>query len=350
MLGAAGLLGLEYDPAYGGQGADHSFTVVFGEEIGRIACGGVPMAISVQTDMATPSLHRYGSEELKQQYLVPAVAGTSGRRHRGHRARRRLRRGRPAHPGPPRRRRVGDRRHEALHHQRGPGRLDLCRWPAPPTRAARSGMSQIDRAHRHPGLLGQPHARQAGHALVGHRRAGLRRRAGAGRATSSATRGAGFQQQMEQFQQERMIACYQAVGSMEQALARHPRRTWATARRSAVRCTPTTTCRTRWPSWSAEVDLLKHYNYACAEAFVAGRRHQADGRHRQADDRPAAAPGGRRVPAVPRRHGLHGGALDGARTSATSASGPSAGAPTRSCCAPSPSSTAPEQSKRSRTA
>lgn len=74
-LARAGLLGLEYDPAYGGQGADHSFTLVLGEELGRIGCGGVPMAISVQTDMATPSLHRYGTEELKQQYLVPAIAG-----------------------------------------------------------------------------------------------------------------------------------------------------------------------------------------------------------------------------------------------------------------------------------
>ena len=36
-LGALGLLGLEYDPAYGGQGADHSYTVIFGEEIGRCA-------------------------------------------------------------------------------------------------------------------------------------------------------------------------------------------------------------------------------------------------------------------------------------------------------------------------
>ncbi|MEZ5137129.1 MAG: acyl-CoA dehydrogenase family protein, partial [Acidimicrobiales bacterium] len=40
-LGAAGIFGLEYDPADGGQGADHSFTVVYGEEFGRCATGGV---------------------------------------------------------------------------------------------------------------------------------------------------------------------------------------------------------------------------------------------------------------------------------------------------------------------
>lgn len=29
------------------------------EELGNIRCGGVPMAIGVQTDMATPALARY---------------------------------------------------------------------------------------------------------------------------------------------------------------------------------------------------------------------------------------------------------------------------------------------------
>src|SRR5689334_12411634 len=74
-LGTAGLLGLEYDPAYGGQGADHSYTVVLGEELGRMGCAGVAMAIAVQNDMATPSLHSHGSQELKQRYLAPALRG-----------------------------------------------------------------------------------------------------------------------------------------------------------------------------------------------------------------------------------------------------------------------------------
>ncbi len=75
VLGTAGLLGLEYDPAYGGQGADHSYTVILGEELGRMGCAGVAMAIAVQNDMATPSLHRHGSHELKQRYLAPALRG-----------------------------------------------------------------------------------------------------------------------------------------------------------------------------------------------------------------------------------------------------------------------------------
>jgi len=74
-LGELGLLGLEYDPAYGGQGADHTFTLVLAEELGRADCAGVPLGIAVQVAMATPALHRFGSEELKQRYLVPAIRG-----------------------------------------------------------------------------------------------------------------------------------------------------------------------------------------------------------------------------------------------------------------------------------
>jgi len=74
-LGAVGLLGLEYEEAYGGMGADHSFTVIAGEEMGRISCGGVPMAMAVQMSMATPALARFGSHELKEQYLEPSIRG-----------------------------------------------------------------------------------------------------------------------------------------------------------------------------------------------------------------------------------------------------------------------------------
>ncbi len=74
-LAAVGALGLEFEPDYGGQGADHSFTVVLAEELGRADCAGVPMAIAVQVAMATPALARFGSHELKQAYLEPALRG-----------------------------------------------------------------------------------------------------------------------------------------------------------------------------------------------------------------------------------------------------------------------------------
>lgn len=74
-FGSVGALGVEYDPEFGGGGADHAFTMIFGEEIGRAASLGIAMALAVQTDMATPALHSFGTPELKQQYLVPAISG-----------------------------------------------------------------------------------------------------------------------------------------------------------------------------------------------------------------------------------------------------------------------------------
>ncbi len=53
-LGDLGFLGLNKPVEYGGQGLDYSYAMVMAEELGGIACGGVPMAIGVHTDMARP--------------------------------------------------------------------------------------------------------------------------------------------------------------------------------------------------------------------------------------------------------------------------------------------------------
>ncbi|MCB9386437.1 MAG: acyl-CoA dehydrogenase family protein [Microthrixaceae bacterium] len=74
-MGQLGLLGLTYDERWGGGGSDTTYKMILGEELGRCASLGVAMAISVQTDMATPALHRYGSDELREKYLRPAIAG-----------------------------------------------------------------------------------------------------------------------------------------------------------------------------------------------------------------------------------------------------------------------------------
>ena len=74
-LGNLGLLGLTKPEAYGGAGLDYSYSLAMAETLGHIHCGGVPMAIGVQTDMCTPALARFGSPELCQEFLVPAVAG-----------------------------------------------------------------------------------------------------------------------------------------------------------------------------------------------------------------------------------------------------------------------------------
>lgn len=75
QMAGLGMVGLEYDPAYGGQGADHLFTVVLAEEISRADHGSIGMALGVVTDMATPSLHQFGTHELKERYLAPVLRG-----------------------------------------------------------------------------------------------------------------------------------------------------------------------------------------------------------------------------------------------------------------------------------
>ncbi|EHL24521.1 acyl-CoA dehydrogenase domain protein [Acidovorax sp. NO-1] len=74
-MGNLGLLGLCKPEEYGGQGLDYSYSLAMAEALGHIHCGGVPMAIGVQTDMCTPALARYGSDELKRNFLAPAIAG-----------------------------------------------------------------------------------------------------------------------------------------------------------------------------------------------------------------------------------------------------------------------------------
>ena len=74
-LGKLGLLGLTKPEKYGGMALDYSYSVVMAEALGHAACGAVPMAIGVQTDMCTPALARFGSEALCREFLVPAITG-----------------------------------------------------------------------------------------------------------------------------------------------------------------------------------------------------------------------------------------------------------------------------------
>ena len=74
-LGNLGLLGLTKPVEFGGAGLDYSYAVAMAETLHNIPCGGIPMAIGVQTDMCTPALARFGSDELRREFLAPAIAG-----------------------------------------------------------------------------------------------------------------------------------------------------------------------------------------------------------------------------------------------------------------------------------
>ncbi|CAL4119087.1 unnamed protein product, partial [Meganyctiphanes norvegica] len=75
LLGDAGFLGVTKPVEYGGLGLNYRFSVAMAEALGSVHCGGIPMAVAVQTDMSTPALTRFGSDYLKKEFLVPSISG-----------------------------------------------------------------------------------------------------------------------------------------------------------------------------------------------------------------------------------------------------------------------------------
>jgi citronellyl-CoA dehydrogenase len=73
--GSLGMLGINKPEAFGGMGLDYSYQMAATEELGNCTCGALPMALGVQTDMATPALARWGSDELRKEFLAPAITG-----------------------------------------------------------------------------------------------------------------------------------------------------------------------------------------------------------------------------------------------------------------------------------
>jgi citronellyl-CoA dehydrogenase len=266
-LAAAGAMGLEYDPAYGGQGADHSYTVVLGEELGRMMCAAVAMAISVQTDMSTPSLHRYGTHELKQRYLVPAIEGRAVTSI----AVTEPDAGSDVAALRTRAMRDGDEwviNGTKLYITNGTQADWLCLLARTSDEGGYHGMSQIVVPTDAPGFsvsrkldkLGNRASDTAELSFVDVR---------VPVANTIGEIGRGFQQQMAQFQNERMIANYIAVGQMTAALERtaaylRDRRVFGRA------IIDHQYVQFRLAELGAELDLLRHYNYACADAYLRG--------------------------------------------------------------------------------
>ncbi len=266
-LGAAGFLGLEYDPADGGQGADHSYTLVLGEELGRIAAGGVSMAITVQTDMATPSLARFGTPDLKARYLAPACRGEmvtsiavtepdAGSDVAAIRTRAV---------------RDGDEwviNGTKLYITNGTQADWLCLLVRTSDEGGYRGMSQIVVPTDVAGFsvsrklvkLGNWSSDTAELSFVDVR---------VPVANTIGEPGRGFQQQMEQFQNERMIACYVAWGQMTRAIERtaaylRERRAFGSSLLSNQHL------QFELAELSAEVEALRQVNHGCAEAYLAG--------------------------------------------------------------------------------
>lgn len=262
-----GLLGLEYDPAYGGQGADHLCTVILHEELGRVGPAGVTLGIGVQTDMATPSLHHFGSEELKRRYLVPALTGeavcsvavtepdagsdVTALRTRAVRD--------------------GDDWviNGAKHYITNGTQADwICLLARTSDEPGYGGLSQIVVPTDTPGFqvqrkldkLGMRSSDTAELTFTDVR---------VPVSNTIGTPGLGFYQQMTQFQNERLALSYAAVGSMETALTRTAdylkvRHVFGRPLIDNQHLSFTLT------ELSARLDLLRQYNYAAAETYMRG--------------------------------------------------------------------------------
>jgi len=74
-LGSLDLLGITKSKEFGGMGLDYSYGLAFAEALGHAWDLGVITAIGVHTDMATPAIDRFGSSELKEEFLSPAING-----------------------------------------------------------------------------------------------------------------------------------------------------------------------------------------------------------------------------------------------------------------------------------
>jgi acyl-CoA dehydrogenase len=74
-LAAQGLLGLKYPESYGGQGGDYLHDAVMCEEMARVGSGGTAAGIGAHINIATPPIWKFGTDEQKQRYLVPAICG-----------------------------------------------------------------------------------------------------------------------------------------------------------------------------------------------------------------------------------------------------------------------------------
>ena len=74
-LGELGLLGIRHPKDYGGSEMDALGSVVFTEELGRSTYGGFSAMVGVHTDMASPHLAKFGSDEQKRKYLPDVISG-----------------------------------------------------------------------------------------------------------------------------------------------------------------------------------------------------------------------------------------------------------------------------------
>ncbi|MCC6766581.1 MAG: acyl-CoA dehydrogenase family protein [Deltaproteobacteria bacterium] len=73
--GENGLLGVRFDPKWGGSGLDYWYTVILVEELVRGRDIGCVVGLLVQCEMATAVIHDHATDALRKEWLVPAITG-----------------------------------------------------------------------------------------------------------------------------------------------------------------------------------------------------------------------------------------------------------------------------------
>ena len=74
-FGDMGFFGINYPEDYGGLSLDLFYTVILQEELQKINSGGFAAAIWAHVYLAMTHLNAEGDERIKQNYLVPSIAG-----------------------------------------------------------------------------------------------------------------------------------------------------------------------------------------------------------------------------------------------------------------------------------
>lgn len=267
-LAEVGMFGLEYEEEFGGQGADHTYTIVLGEELGR-SCdiAGVPMAIAVQASMSTPALAKYGSADLKRKYLAPAMRGemvtsvavsepNAGSDVAGIKTRA-----------------VRDGDDWVISGTKmwitsGTQADWICLLARTSDEGGYAGMSQIIVPTNTPGFsvgraikkLGN-HSSDTAELVFENVRVPVTNTVG--------EIGRGFQQQMAQFQDERLIAAYMVCGSMRRAIDRT--KEYLQQRDAFGKpLMANQYIQYRLAELVAEIDIITEYSYTAGERYAAG--------------------------------------------------------------------------------
>ena len=214
---SSGWMGIPFPEEVGGAGGTHAAVRDRRRGARRASTRSVAITMCAHTSLGTQPIYLFGSDEQKERLPARPVRGPQARRLRADRAR-----GGLATPATSRtrararRRRVGDRRREAVHHQRGHRHLR----PRGDHRADRASgeISNLIVENGTPGYeQGEPY-RKMGWNASDTRPADLRRTAACPRRTCSARAAQGFKQFLHILDIGRIGVAAMGVGLAQGAL------------------------------------------------------------------------------------------------------------------------------------